>query len=230
MKDKWTDKKFASEWDSNAAIKNPTRSLLLDLLVTIIADSYMEGKKILDLGFGSGQIESMLFAKIPNAQIIGVDASQTMINLAIAKLGKYPGLNPILHDLTKIDDLVIPQGEYQFVITSFVLHELPQEKKRKVFEFIYQTLMPGGLYLLVDRFKIDAQSLKIAYLGQRSWQKRKSNWQQDLTLDQYVQQMAEKQDFPDTLEDQLKWLRETGFAADCLQFELDRGLIAAVKK
>ena len=42
--------------------------------------------------------------------------------------------------------------------------------------------------------------------------------------------MSVKEDSPDTLEDQLKWLRQVGFKADCLELELDRALVLAIKQ
>lgn len=229
MKDNWSDQEFATDWDTDTAISNPSRSLLLDLLVSIVHDAYVEGNKVLDLGFGSGHVENKLFHVLPSVQIVGVDASDVMMAKAREKLENNPNIMMIKHDLNEINDLILPEGKYQIALTSFVLHEVPSAQKREIFEYIYKTLMPKGIYILVDRFKIDADGLNQAYAGQWNWQRRLENSTGAKPFAKYAEEMSAKEDSPDTMEDQLFWLREIGFKSACLELKLDRGLIVAVK-
>lgn len=229
MKDNWSDEAFTTDWDSDAAVRNPTRSLLLDLLTSIVADSYVKGNKILDLGFGSGHVENRLFTKFPNAQIVGIDSSEVMIGKAHEKLKNNRNVTMIKHDLASINSLVLPEGQYQFAITSFVLHEIPSAQKREIFTFLYKTLMPQGIYILVDRLKIDSDGLFFPYKSQWDWQKLHATSNSKKSFEEYTKEMSVKQDSPDFVEVQLNWLREAGFKSSCLQLQLDRGLIVAVK-
>lgn len=229
MKDNWSDPGFATEWDTEAAHSNPTRSLLLDLLATIVTDAYVEGNKILDLGFGSGHVENRLFQVIPHVEIVGIDASDVMIAKAQEKLKYSSTMTIIKHDLNDISKLILPSGNYQIALTSFVLHEVDSTKKREIFDYIYKTLMSQGMYILVDRFKINSGNLHLPYSSQWNWQKKQSGAAGTKSFDSYVQEMTSKEDSPDSMEDMLAWLREAGFKAACLQLQLDRGLIVGMK-
>ena len=229
MKDNWSDYEYATDWDTDAAVTNFSRSMLLDLLTSIITDTYIENNKILDLGFGSGHVEDQLLSKLPEAQIVGVDASDVMIAKAKERLKDNSNVIMINHDLNRINSLILPKGNYQFAITSFVLHEIPSVHKREIFEFIYKTLMPGGLYILVDRFKIDSDALILPYTSQWSWKRKFYKGKGTKPFEEYKKEISAKEDSPNTMEEQLIWLRETGFKSACLQLLLDRGLIVGVK-
>ncbi|MBX4205447.1 MAG: methyltransferase domain-containing protein [Candidatus Doudnabacteria bacterium] len=227
MKDNWDDQQFATDWDETSAVKNPNRLALLELLTAIVSDNYVEGKYILDLGCGSGLVEQQILEKLPNAKFVGVDASDIMLAKSKERISEDQ-LITIKHNLEQIDTLSIPPAEYQIAFTSFALHEISSESKRKVFKFIYDNLSPNGFYILVDRFKIDAQNLNIGYSSQ--WKHTlHPEWKGNLSFADYTSKMSVKDDSPDTLEDQLAWLRQLGFKADCLQLQLDRALIFAIK-
>lgn len=137
-------------------------------------------------------------------------------------------LTTIKHDLEQIHNLTIPSFEYQIAITSFALHEISSDSKKQIFRFIYNHLSKDGFYILVDRFKIDIQNLKLGYASQ--WNSAlHPNWKNNLNFEQYASKMSEKEDSPDSLEDQIQWLRQIGFRAGCLQLKLDRALVLAVK-
>ena len=227
MKDNWHDEKFATDWDQTSALTNPNRVALLELLVAIVADNYIEGKYILDLGCGSGLVEKQIIEKLPQAKFVGVDASEVMLEKAKERITKDQ-LITIQHDLEKITDLPIPAAEYQIAITSFALHEISAASKKKIFQFIHSNLEKNGFYILVDRFKIDTQNLQMGYSSQ--WKNTvHPEWKQNIDFEEYTAKMSTKEDSPDTLEDQLTWLRQIGFKAGCLQLQLDRALIFAIK-
>lgn len=227
MKDNWHDPQFATDWDETSAVTNPVRIALLELLTAIVSDNYIEGRYILDLACGSGLVEKQIIQKLPNAKFVGVDASGIMLAKARERISKDQ-LITISHNLDKINNLSIPLVEYQVAITSFALHEISAESKKQIFQFIYNNLTNNGFYILVDRFKIDAKNLKIAYSSY--WNKGvHPEWKGSLTFEEYTTKMLAKDDSPDTLEDQLRWLRDIGFKADCLQLQLDRALVFAIR-
>ena len=150
-----------------------------------------------------------------------------MLELARKRLDGKP-VTFLQQNLSDIDNLKLPESNYQIAITSFVLHEVTADIKKRVFRFIYNALSEGGIYILLDRFKIDSDGLKPGYASQ--WNHTvHPEWKADLSFEDYSKKMSEKEDSPDKLENVLTWLRETGFKADCLKLELDRALIFAIK-
>ena len=68
---------------------NPLRPEQLHILLTILTNTFQSNQWILDLGYGSGQIEKLIFERIPQAKIVGVDNSDAMMQLAHKRLGTY---------------------------------------------------------------------------------------------------------------------------------------------
>src|ERR1700712_1525592 len=90
-------------WDAESRTYNPSRAEQLDIMITIIADHYHLDKTILDLGIGTGLVEEMLFQRIPQAQIVGVDGSSAMLELAHKRLQPYASqYTTLIHDFTDI--------------------------------------------------------------------------------------------------------------------------------
>lgn len=228
------DQQTAQKWDVDNAVQNPSRLEQLDMLLTIIADAYQPGKSILDLGIGSGLVEEMLFQRIPDAQVVGVDASAAMMALANKRLQPYASQYLTLeHDFTQIASLVLPARDYQFVISLQTLHHLTDEQMRVAYRFIHNTLQPNGLFLLLDRIAVDKPALFDVY--QSLWQRQDRILNSDVaaaegtTFDDHTRIVRERGDLLMNLERHLQLLNETGFDAACLHLQTNRALFAARK-
>lgn len=89
MAQDWGNPITAIQWDQKGTNRNPIRREQLDILVTILEKSFKQNEWILDLGYGSGQIEKLIFERLPEAKIVGVDNSDAMMELAQQLLSKY---------------------------------------------------------------------------------------------------------------------------------------------
>ena len=75
MPQDFKDQHTAQQWDADTRYYNPTRPEQLDMLLSIIAAEYQAGDSILDLGFGSGLVEEMIFSLTSNCKILPVVCS-----------------------------------------------------------------------------------------------------------------------------------------------------------
>lgn len=142
----------AQFWDADPNSRNPSRTEQLDMLLTIIADHYQPDKTILDLGIGTGLVEEMLFQRISQAQLVGVDGSPAMLELAHKRLQPYASqYTALIHDFIDINTLQLPSREYQIVFSVQTLHHLTDPQMLVAYQYIYNTLETGGLFLLLDR-------------------------------------------------------------------------------
>ncbi len=104
--DDWENPEFARHWDAVVSAANPSRAEQLDILTAIVERVYVPGTSILDLGIGSGLVELALFARVPEAQIVGVEQSEAMIALAEQRLAPFADHCQIVrHDLAEIESL-----------------------------------------------------------------------------------------------------------------------------
>ena len=232
MKDEWQDPEFAAEWDqeARAGIGNPVRAEQVDILISYIADFYKEGNVLLDLGMGSGLVEELLFARRPNAYVVGIESSQAMIDLAKARLAPFEQQYRLIHhDLTNIEQIALPTAIYQIVFSVQALHHLPPEVQQKLYRSLFQLLPPGGVFLLNDRIALDPGPFSDLYHSTWNRLERVSKARSGMSGDEFLHRLLHKEDHPASLEEHLSWLREAGFEATCLHLHLNRALIAGVK-
>lgn len=231
----WKDAQNAANWNARGHQSHPTRAEQLDIMLSILADSYQPGKWILDLGFGSGLVEELLFQHIPHAQVIGVDMSREMIGLAAERLAPHASqYHAVEHDLKQIAALRLPDRPYQFVIAVQSLHHLTPDEMQAVYRFIHRTLEPGGLFLLMDRIQVHTPELWSVFQSVWARQDRISDSnkveQEGATFADHERIVRERGDFPVSLDEHLLWLREADFVAACVHLHANRALIAARPK
>ena len=192
--------------------------------------AYRPGAAILDLGIGSGQVETLLFDRLPQARVVGVDGSAAMLALARERLTPAGDRCALIEcDFADIAELRLPDRAYQAVISVQALHHAPHAQQRAVVRRAHDVLEPGGLFLLMERVRIDAERLPGVFMAMWERQERGANVKSGWDPARYLQRLHDKADHVAAPEDHLAWLREVGFAAACLDLRLDRALFAGVK-
>ena len=109
----------ASEYDFTSRTVNIYFDEALDFLSNSIK---LSGKKtkILNVCCGTGILTQKLFEKYPNAEIVGVDFSQEMLNIAKQRL-KDKNFKYVLTDVCDIDNMKC-LGKFDLIVSSFGLH------------------------------------------------------------------------------------------------------------
>ncbi|GMA60081.1 class I SAM-dependent methyltransferase [Alicyclobacillus fastidiosus] len=234
MTQNWNNPDTARLWDTNGNRRNPIRFEQLDILVSILESAYAKGAWILDLGYGSGQVEKRIFERIPDAAIVGVDNSEAMMELAKQRLSEYTSrFVSIRHDLSDIDTLSLPNHKYQFVIAIQSLHHLSKAQMRAVYQYIYRTLEPGGLFLLLDRLQVETKGLWEVYHA--VWTRQDELYDSTVashegaSFEDHQRIVLDRGDYPVLLDEHLEWLRNFGFEAACLHAHGHRALIVGRK-
>jgi len=121
------------------------RSYPESLIKKIIAlGSISQGKKVLDLGCGTGNMASQL-RRVIKADVIGVDASFDML-----KVAKGKSLEVICAD---IDNQRLPfrDGSFDTVIVAYVIHQI--KNLAFLLSECYRVLRDGVLVLLTSSHK-----------------------------------------------------------------------------
>ncbi len=229
MAERWHEPEFTANWDRCIADANPSRALQVKMLVGMVSDLYQPGKWIVDLGFGSGRVEERIFQQRGDVRIVGVDSSAAMIDLARERLRPWSSqYQAIQHDLTKLDSLEMPSGDYQIALSVQVLHHLPQAAQRQVYSWVYNRIEKGGHFLIVDKRSFADAEIDAC---RAAWNALEHDpvWRTGRNFDEHLQHERAKGHAPATLAEQMEWLSAAGFEATCLQAHLDRLLIAARK-
>jgi len=154
-------------------------------------------RRILELGTGTGQTARRLLERHPSATLVGIDESESM--LAVAR----PSL-PAERASLRVGRLEepLPEGEFDLVAAALSVHHLDGAGKRDLFTRVREHLAPGGRFVLAD------------VIVPRD------------PADQ-VTELTPGYDLPDTVDDQLRWLREAGFSATVTWSHRDLAVIVA---
>lgn len=102
---------------------------------------------IVDLGYGTGLELAWILQKAPNAEIIGIDLSESMTAVLLDHYREKRSQIKILYG----SYLKVPiPGNIDFVISSQSIHHLDKPTKLSLYKKIFKALKPKGSYIEGD--------------------------------------------------------------------------------
>jgi tRNA (cmo5U34)-methyltransferase len=177
----------AFDWDPASYLRTMTEQVpdyewLQAELVAACAD--LRPSHILDLGTGSGETARRLLTSQPQAQLIGLDSSEPMVEAA---RGSLAGFSTTVC-LQRLQD-PLPPGPFDLVVSALAVHHLDAAAKADLFRRVHDVLAPGGRFVLADLVVPPDPQDSITEI----------DWVDDV---------------PSTAGDQLSWMRQAGFTAE----------------
>lgn len=166
-------------------------------------------KTICELGAGSGLMTRLLRDHFPTAHLYVIDFSAPMLDLAKARLGSDRNITWYqLHYVTES----LPE-DLCSIVSSLSIHHLDDADKRSVFKKAYAALKPNGVFVSADQVAGPTPALEARYHALWLQQVRAAGaTEPQIEASLYRQQ----EDRCCSVEVQILWLREAGFAdADC---------------
>ena len=103
------------------------------------------GADVLDLGFGTGMLTARLYAA--GHPVAGVDFSQNMLDAARAKM---PCAELYLYDFTRGLPPALEGRMFDFIISTYAFHHVPDTGKPAFLLELSRRLSPGGECLIGD--------------------------------------------------------------------------------
>src|SRR3989338_3463144 len=165
-----------------------------------------DARQLLSLGTGTGNLEAVVFDKMPEAKIIGYESNQDYLDRAIRKLnGRFSGVHA---DITGVE---LPESDG--VISSLTLNHITDEDKLKLFERVYYSLSADRRFVNYDIVKADSDKEHKEFVGYVIGHMRSNGFSQDFIEEErrILNGVGEGADIPMTLQKQQELLERLGF-------------------
>ena len=141
---KYDDTSIAKRYDSARKIPEVTLSVWLDAIRNRIPGKSV--RTIIDVGCGTGRFSEAL-ADLFNADVIGIDPSETMLSKAKENI-QHP---KVTFQKGKAESLLIKDDSASLLFLSMVYHHI--ESPEKAVEEFYRVLHPGGFLCIRNSTK-----------------------------------------------------------------------------
>jgi len=110
-----------------------------------LAATGVGAKSVLELGTGTGETARRVLDRHPDAQLIGIDASPGMVNVARDSLPS----DRVRVLVGRLED-PLPEGSFDLVVSALAVHHLEGMGKADLFRRIASRLDPDGRFVLAD--------------------------------------------------------------------------------
>lgn len=168
-------------------------------------------QRILDLGTGDGRLMALLKIDRPSATGVALDFSPVMLEKARDRFKDDESIEIISHNL---DDRLPDLGKFDAIVSSFAIHHVTHDRKRSLYEEIFNLLTPGGVFTNLEHVASPNQKIHAQFLTKIGYPPENEDPSNKL-LD---------------IETQLGYLREIEFVdVDCYWKWLELALLIGIK-
>ncbi len=186
----------------------PGHDAFYEAAVAALALGGRDLRDVLDLGAGTGLLAARVAAAHPGVRLTLLDGSAGMLDRARERFADRAAY--VLADLAD----PLPGGSWDAVVSALAIHHLDDAGKRDLLARVHAALAPGGVFVNAEQVAGPTALFDDAY---HRWHERRARelGTTDAAWGQAVERM--RHDRTASVERQLAWLREAGFAdADCL--------------
>ncbi len=228
--DVWKQRDVAAAFLGERSLHIPERQKQLEVVLRVMRFAPRKPRRILDLGAGDAILLATALEAWPEASGVALDFSPLMLEQAHQRLAKFSArAQTVEADLQSSDWTKKVRGPFDAVLSSLAIHHLTHERKRTLYEDIYQLVAEGGVFINVEHVSSPTslvEEISNDAMTQHLYERRREKGD-DVTVEQVRRDFLERPDRAANIlapvEDQCRWLREIGFKdVDCFwkYFEL----------
>lgn len=132
-----------------------TLGLMRRLLIAELIKTIRKSKKqikILEIASGAGELTEILLKSCDNIEITCLDLSQPYLDHAQEKLSEFSNLSFTQGNAAKTK---FKSGHFDYVVSSFLFHELPEKERESIITESFRVLKPKGQILNMDSLQLN---------------------------------------------------------------------------
>lgn len=182
--------------------------VMLDLTTGAAFFTNPDAKNLLDIGCGAGNYSLKMLGKIPGLNCLMMDLSMPMLVRAKERVSANTSgkVEIMQEDILKA---ALPENQFDIVLAASVLHHLRGDADwRNVFQKIYRSLKPGGSFWISDLIIQDTDPLNRLFTDQYA---RHLDSLGGEAYRKKVFEYIEREDTPRSVNFQLDLMKEAGF-------------------
>lgn len=205
-------------------VYTPTRNEIQQTILDLLPAEREEAFLAVELGVGGGWLSAAILERFPNARILGLDGSPTMLRETDACLQTFAGRYELrefrLEDASWLERIGAESGQIRCFVSSLVVHHLDGEGKRSLYQRLHERLEVGGSLLLADLLAPGSEWERRYMARQWDAEVRRQSLEMTGSLESYqrfvddhwnLYDYPDPMDMPSTAPEHLRWLTEAGF-------------------
>ena len=205
-------------YDADMELMHPNRSQMAQIAFEILPFPKTAALRAIDLGIGTGYFTERFLKQFPNSEVLGIDGSQAMIELAKTRLRSLASrVQFVTGDFRGLQHLAAGVGTADVVFSAYALHHLNRPDKEAVLRQVVELLAAGGWFMNADLIIADSpevesrvQQLRVAGIVERAGGSDKRFIDSASTRRFLDDLEANEGDQPLTLAEDLNVLRSSG--------------------
>ena len=220
----WQDASVARTYLQGVRSAIPLAAEQVEIMLRLVRARGLPVRRFLDLGCGDGFLAAPLLDAWPDAFGVLADFSDTMLDAARERFAERPDRVAIVEADYGEPGWVEALGErrvFDAIVSGFSIHHQPDERKRTLYQELFDLLAPGGIFLNVEHVSsptpwIEEQFDELlidAFFAYHSSIGAKTRAE---VAEEFVKRDDKDANILAPVELQCNWLREIGFQdVDC---------------
>lgn len=206
------DKAVASVFDDMVSRSVPIYAEIHQVILDLVSKrEWMSGDKIVDIGCSTGTTLFMLqhhFKHTAGAtpKLIGLDPSEDMLERARAKAASY---TDSCVSFTRATASELAEVDVDIALMNYTLQFIPKSERVSVLKKIYQSLKPGGLFILAEKVMSPTSEVQ-EVITDLYYDFKRRNGYNELEISR-KREALENVLVPLSQEEQTEMLKESGF-------------------
>lgn len=156
------DQEVADSFDDMLSRSIPEYETMRDLCFSLGSRFVKPGTSVIDLGCSRGEALAPFVYRFGSANsYVGIEVSEPMVEAAIERFRGHPNVEILDQDLRS----GMQFGSASLYLSVLTLQFVPIEYRQNLLATVYESLVPGGAFIFVEKILGETAEINEAFVG-----------------------------------------------------------------